>query len=239
MSATSSSARSRRHCDVTTSKRGRVWRSTIQCRRSESIVASCTMMRFSSGSPAAACTKAWMLAANPSRVPQLGFPLAEVFAHRAVESLEEVVDRGLPQRLLRLEVIVDLRLMRSRCGSDPTGRRPLETVRRELGQRGVEQRRSGGRGACLSLAEGQSSLRSRRPWVAIIYHSDLICPVHGAPPTHIHHARGSGRRRVHGRSSTTSDSPATDVLVHPRRRRAARVGPLRHPIARSSRRRDR
>ena len=62
---------------------------------------------------------------------------------RVVETREEMVDGGPPQLVLRVEVIVDLRLMRSGRRSDRTRRRALEAVGSELGQRGIEQCGSG------------------------------------------------------------------------------------------------
>ena len=63
---------------------------------------------------------------------------------------EEMVDGRPPQCELRLEVVVDLRLMHSGTLRDRTRRCTFETVRSELDDRRLDERGTGGVGEVLA-----------------------------------------------------------------------------------------
>ena len=77
-----------------------------------------------------------------------------VLLHDPVEAAEEMVDRRPPQLLLRLEVVVDLGLVRPGTRGDGARGRTVEPVGRELVQRRVEQCLAGDGGALLTAPGG-------------------------------------------------------------------------------------
>ena len=107
-------------------------------------------MRLSSGSPAAGAHERPDVGGEPVTTVPARAGFAELLTHGPVEAVEQVVDRRLPQLVLRLEVVVDLWLVRAGGRGDGPGRRALEAVRRELPECGVEERRTGGGGAGLA-----------------------------------------------------------------------------------------
>ena len=60
-------------------------------------------------------------------------------AQRGAEQGEEVIDRGVPQRLLGGEVVVDLGLVGVDALGDRSGGRAVEALGAELHERGLEQ----------------------------------------------------------------------------------------------------
>ena len=83
-----------------------------------------------------------------------------------------MVDGSAPQFVLRVEVVVDLRLVGARRGGDRPRRRALETVCRELGQRSVQQRSARCRRSSLTTAWCCDRALARDGWhLAILYHS--------------------------------------------------------------------
>ena len=72
--------------------------------------------------------------AGPGRVSSEVEPL-----HGATELREEVIHRGAPERLLRFEVVVDLRLVGVDALGDGARRGAVEPLRSELHEGGVEQ----------------------------------------------------------------------------------------------------